>query len=82
MIGGLLFVGTSACSGPIDRIKALVNMSVAFRPRHPSIKPVEAMRAMMGDGYYVCRFQVILFLQYLTVFGMSDFQQGRVVQNG
>ncbi|KAF7153447.1 hypothetical protein RHSIM_Rhsim01G0286800 [Rhododendron simsii] len=40
-----------------DRIKALVNMSVAFRPRHPSIKPVEAMRAMMGDGYYVCRFQ-------------------------
>lgn len=43
-----------------DRIKALVNMSVAFRPRHPSIKPVEAMRAMMGDGYYVCRFQVNL----------------------
>ncbi|GFZ13745.1 alpha/beta-Hydrolases superfamily protein [Actinidia rufa] len=40
-----------------DRIKALVNMSVAYRPRHPSIKPIHAMRAMLGDDFYICRFQ-------------------------
>ncbi|XP_041021062.1 epoxide hydrolase A-like [Juglans microcarpa x Juglans regia] len=40
-----------------DRIKALVNMSVAFRPRRPSRKPVESLRALFGDDYYICRFQ-------------------------
>ncbi|KAF9622192.1 hypothetical protein IFM89_030050 [Coptis chinensis] len=40
-----------------DRIKALVNMSVTFRPRHPSRKPVESLRAMLGEDYYICRFQ-------------------------
>ena len=41
-----------------DRVKALVNMSVPFHPRNPSRKPVESMRALMGDDYYICRFQV------------------------
>ncbi|KAK3000973.1 hypothetical protein RJ639_022300 [Escallonia herrerae] len=40
-----------------DRIKALVNMSVVFQPRHPSMKPVETMRTMIGDDFYMCRFQ-------------------------
>jgi len=40
-----------------DRIKALVNMSVAFRPRNPVRKPLESFRAMFGDDYYICRFQ-------------------------
>ncbi|WJX79792.1 hypothetical protein P8452_62875 [Trifolium repens] len=40
-----------------DRVKALVNMSVVFRSRNPSRKPVQTMRAMMGDDYYMCRFQ-------------------------
>lgn len=40
-----------------DRIKALVNMSVEFWPRNPSMKPIEAMQAALGDGYYMCRFQ-------------------------
>lgn len=40
-----------------DRIKALVNTSVAFRPRNPLRKPVETMRAVFGDDYYMCRFQ-------------------------
>lgn len=43
-----------------DRVKALVNLSVAFRPRHPSKKPVETMRALLGENYYICRFQVLL----------------------
>ena len=41
-----------------DRIKALVNMSVAYRPRNPNVKPVEGLRALFGDDYYICRFQV------------------------
>lgn len=41
-----------------DRVKALVNMSVVFRPRSPTRKPVESMRAMIGDDYYIWRFQV------------------------
>ena len=45
-----------------DRVKALVNMSVVFRSRNPVRKPVQTMRAMMGDDYYMCRFQVNLVL--------------------
>jgi pimeloyl-ACP methyl ester carboxylesterase len=45
-----------------DRVKALVNTSVVFRSRNPSRKPVQTMRAMMGDDYYMCRFQVNYFL--------------------
>ncbi|KAM7495839.1 hypothetical protein LguiA_020253 [Lonicera macranthoides] len=40
-----------------DRIKALVNLSVVFNPRNPSTKPIETLRAMLGDDYYMCRFQ-------------------------
>ncbi|XP_043708880.1 epoxide hydrolase A-like [Telopea speciosissima] len=40
-----------------DRVKALVNLSVAFIPRNPSGKPLDLMRAALGDDYYFCRFQ-------------------------
>ncbi|KAK9933831.1 hypothetical protein M0R45_021006 [Rubus argutus] len=40
-----------------DRVKALVNLSVAFSPRNPRRKTLEAMRAIYGDDYYICRFQ-------------------------
>ncbi|KAG6518518.1 hypothetical protein ZIOFF_021993 [Zingiber officinale] len=40
-----------------DKVRALVNMSVAFRPRIPGLKPVEALRAAFGDDYYICAFQ-------------------------
>ncbi|KAG8480906.1 hypothetical protein CXB51_025466 [Gossypium anomalum] len=40
-----------------DRVKALVNMSVAFNPRNPNMKPLEGLRALYGDDYYICRFQ-------------------------
>ncbi|EYU46741.1 hypothetical protein ABFS82_04G013500 [Erythranthe guttata] len=40
-----------------DRIKALVNLSVVFHPRNPKRKPVESMRAILGNDYYICRFQ-------------------------
>lgn len=41
-----------------DKVKALVNISVAFSPRNPVImKPVDALRRVYGDDYYICRFQ-------------------------
>lgn len=43
-----------------DRVKALVNLSVTFNPRNPSRRPIQSMRAICGDDYYMCRFQVFL----------------------
>ncbi|KAK7387922.1 hypothetical protein VNO78_22720 [Psophocarpus tetragonolobus] len=40
-----------------ERIKALVNLSVAFTPRHPNRKPLQMLRAVYGNDYYICRFQ-------------------------
>lgn len=51
-----------------DRVKALVNLSVAFRPRSPTRKPVESLRALFGDDYYICRFQVVNKFSFLFFF--------------
>ncbi|XP_071702399.1 epoxide hydrolase 1-like [Rutidosis leptorrhynchoides] len=40
-----------------DKVKALVNLSVPFSPRNPKYKPVDALRALYGDDYYIVRFQ-------------------------
>ncbi|XP_073104838.1 epoxide hydrolase 2-like [Elaeis guineensis] len=40
-----------------DRVRALVNMSVAFSPRHPARRPVDSLKALFGDDHYICRFQ-------------------------
>ncbi|KAF5195682.1 Epoxide hydrolase a [Thalictrum thalictroides] len=40
-----------------DRVKALVNLSVTYRPRNPTRKPIESLKALLGDDYYICRFQ-------------------------
>ncbi|KAK8661773.1 hypothetical protein V6N13_091368 [Hibiscus sabdariffa] len=40
-----------------DRVKALVNLSVVFSPRIPDRKPLETLRAVYGEDYYICRFQ-------------------------
>jgi len=48
-----------------DRVRALVNTSVPWCPggtcfpSDPEKKPVESLRAMYGDDYYACRFQVV-----------------------
>ncbi|RDY11074.1 ephA, partial [Mucuna pruriens] len=41
-----------------ERIRALVNLSVAFTPRKPNRKPLDTLRAVYGSDYYICRFQV------------------------
>ncbi|OMO81969.1 Alpha/beta hydrolase-1 [Corchorus olitorius] len=50
-------IAWSFCQLRPDRIKALVNMSVAYQPRNPKVKPVDGFRALYGDDYYICRFQ-------------------------
>ncbi|CAK9145599.1 unnamed protein product [Ilex paraguariensis] len=40
-----------------DKVKGLVNMSVVFTPRSPQRKPIETLRAVYGDDYYISRFQ-------------------------
>ncbi|XP_062150322.1 uncharacterized protein LOC133858886 [Alnus glutinosa] len=40
-----------------DKVKALVNLSVAFTLRNPKRKPLESLRDFYGDDYYICRFQ-------------------------
>ncbi|PIA61300.1 hypothetical protein AQUCO_00300676v1 [Aquilegia coerulea] len=44
-----------------DLVKALVNLSVPFIPRNPSIKFVDGFRALFGDDYYICKFQVLVY---------------------
>lgn len=48
----------SLCLFRPDRVRALVALSVAFTPRSPARKPVEGLRSLYGDDYYVCRIQV------------------------
>lgn len=43
-----------------DRVKAFFCLSVPFRPRNPERKPIEGLRALFGDDYYICRFQVLV----------------------
>lgn len=53
-----------------DKVKALVNLSVPFAPRRPQMKVTAMLKAVYGDDYYVCRFQVCgfaIFLSFLYV---------------
>ncbi|XP_038905064.1 epoxide hydrolase A-like [Benincasa hispida] len=40
-----------------DRVKALVNLSVHYTPRNPSISPLAGVRLLLGDNFYFCKFQ-------------------------
>ncbi|CAN1343766.1 Epoxide hydrolase A [Linum perenne] len=40
-----------------DRVRALVNTSVPFRPRYSSALYLQGIRAALGDDFYMCRFQ-------------------------
>lgn len=40
-----------------DKVKAMVNLSVAYNPRNPRYKPVDGLRMAFGDDFYICRFQ-------------------------
>ncbi|KAK7337728.1 hypothetical protein VNO77_18314 [Canavalia gladiata] len=50
-------LGWALCQFRPERIKAYVCLSVPFWRRNPKVKPVDGMRALYGDDYYICRFQ-------------------------
>ncbi|CAL5194774.1 unnamed protein product [Lathyrus oleraceus] len=50
-------IGWNLCLFRPEKVKAYVCLSVPYLPRNPKIKPVDGMRALFGDDYYVCRFQ-------------------------
>ncbi|KAG2534062.1 hypothetical protein PVAP13_9NG021100 [Panicum virgatum] len=56
-----------------DRVRALVNLSVAFMPRRPGVKPVEYFRSAYGDDYYICRFQEPGVEAEFTAFDLKNF---------
>lgn len=51
-------VAWSLCLFRPDRVRALVALSVAYTPRSAARKPVDGLRALFGDDYYICRIQV------------------------
>lgn len=53
------FMAWYLCLYRPDRVKALVNTSVVFPPRNPNLKPLDGLRALYGDDYYICRFQEV-----------------------
>ncbi|KAL8201094.1 hypothetical protein R6Q57_012433 [Mikania cordata] len=50
-------VAWALCLYRPDKVKALVNMSVPFMPRHPTLKPVDGLRAIYGNDHYVIKIQ-------------------------
>ncbi|KAK6946294.1 Alpha/beta hydrolase fold-1 [Dillenia turbinata] len=40
-----------------DRVQALVNLSIPYRPRSPELKPTQAFNQFFGAGFYVTQFQ-------------------------
>ncbi|XVE63083.1 hypothetical protein DITRI_Ditri06bG0171400 [Diplodiscus trichospermus] len=50
-------IGWYLCLFRPDRVKAFLCLSVPFMPRNPEMKPVESMRLLFGEDYYICRFQ-------------------------
>ncbi|KAL9320245.1 hypothetical protein ACSQ67_012084 [Phaseolus vulgaris] len=50
-------IGWYLCMFRPEKVKAYVCLSVPLRRRDPKVKPVDVMRAVYGDDYYICRFQ-------------------------
>ncbi|KAJ1686010.1 hypothetical protein LUZ63_017400 [Rhynchospora breviuscula] len=70
-------IAWNLCMFRPDRVKALVNLSVAFMPRNPAVKTVDYFRSLYGDNYYVCRFQKrILSILIASKFQKSGFTGG------
>ncbi|CAM8989776.1 unnamed protein product [Rhodiola kirilowii] len=51
------FVAWHLCLFRPDKVRALVSLSVPFIPRNPIGKPIDLIRLLYGDDYYMCRFQ-------------------------
>ncbi|CAN6351507.1 unnamed protein product [Urochloa humidicola] len=47
----------SLCLFRPDRVRALIALSVAYAPRNAARRPVDGLRSLFGDEYYICRIQ-------------------------
>jgi len=60
-------IGWFLCLFRPEKINGFVCLSVPYRSRNPKVKPVQGFKAVFGDDYYICRFQVLhLDLSLLT----------------
>ena len=66
------FIAWHFCLFRPDRVKALVNLSVTFYPRHPTISMAKGLKAFLGDDFYMCRFQVniVCFSTHIQMYNM------------
>ncbi|TXG63398.1 hypothetical protein EZV62_010392 [Acer yangbiense] len=62
-----------------DRVKALVNTTLAFHPRDPARKPVDGFRALFGDDHYICRIKIGMSFVLRNLYDMH-FRVGISVQ--
>ena len=53
-------------------MKALVNLSIVFSPRNPNTKPLDFLRSVYGEDYYMVRFQVRKTLAKSSRFSASQ----------
>jgi pimeloyl-ACP methyl ester carboxylesterase len=51
------WLGWYLCMFRPDKVKAFVCLTVPFRPRHHTMKPLQLLRGAFGEDYYMCRFQ-------------------------
>lgn len=75
-------VAWNLCAFRPEKIKALVNLSVAFMPRNQSLWRPDSLKAIYGDDFYVSRFQEpgeieAQFAQVDTAFLMKMFFASR-----
>ncbi|KAI8012430.1 Epoxide hydrolase A [Camellia lanceoleosa] len=52
------YIAWHLCLFRPDRVKAMVNLSVHFLPRSPTMNFVDIFRGLYGDDHYIYRFQV------------------------
>lgn len=54
-------VAWNLCMFRSDLVRGVVALSVAYMPRDPLRKPIDTLRLVFGDDYYICAFQVCCF---------------------
>ncbi|KAK8952018.1 hypothetical protein KSP39_PZI003808 [Platanthera zijinensis] len=54
-------IAWNLCAFRPEKVKALVNLSVAFFPRKRALWRIDTLRALYGDDFYICRFQSIIY---------------------
>lgn len=57
-----------------DKVKALVNLSVAYSPRKATVKPLDVLRQVYGDDFYICKIQVFIRTLSFHIHALDDIK--------